>query len=256
MIKAIVTDIEGTTTSIDFVYKVLFPYAREKLAEFVRCNAKDADLVSYINDVRLQAKDGLGLDLDLEGVISQLEQWMAQDKKVTALKGLQGLVWEAGYKNGDFQGHMYADVYENLRAWHDQGIALYIYSSGSIKAQKLLFGHTEYGDLNALFSGYFDTTTGAKTEVASYQRIVQHIGLPADQTVFLSDIEAELAAAQQAGMQTFWLVRESELNSGQHAHKDSKTLDNNSGNSIVTMTSSYRQVKDFNEISKSRFELA
>jgi len=222
MIKAIVTDIEGTTTSIDFVYDVLFPYAREHLGAFVRRHAKDLHVASYIQDVCAQTQE----TLDIDKVITQLETWMAEDKKVTVLKGLQGLVWEAGYKNGDFTGHVYADAYENLQAWHDQGLALYVYSSGSVKAQQLLFGYTRYGDLNPLFSGYFDTTTGAKTEASSYQQIALQAKLPASQMLFLSDIDKELEAAQQAGMHTRWLVRDCDPD-GEAA---------------------FQQVRDFNEI--------
>lgn len=218
MIRAIVTDIEGTTTSISFVYDVLFPYARAHLADYVRCHAEDAHVAPYLSDVRLAT----GEDLDLDGVIAQLQQWMATDSKVTPLKGLQGLVWEAGYQNGDFKGHVYSDAYKQLQHWHEQGIGLYVYSSGSIKAQKLLFGYTEYGDLTPLFSGYFDTTIGAKTDRASYQRIAEQLKLPAEQILFLSDAEKELDAARQAGMQTVWLVRDAEpdTNAGHRQVRD------------------------------------
>lgn len=223
MIKAIVTDIEGTTTSISFVYDVLFPYAREHLADFVRCHAEDAHVAPYLNDVRLVA----GADLDLEGVIAQLEQWMAEDKKVTPLKALQGMVWEKGYHEGDFTGHVYDDAHTQLLAWHAQGIALYVYSSGSVKAQKLLFGYSCYGDLTPLFSGYFDTTTGAKDDPASYACIAAQSKLPANAILFLSDVAKELAAAAGAGMQTYWLVRDIEPSS----------------------QAAFRQIRDFSEVS-------
>ena len=222
MIKAIVTDIEGTTSSISFVHDVLFPYARKHIAEFVRRNADDPHVVTHLNDVRLEA----GADLSLEGVIEQLLQWIDQDKKITPLKALQGLIWEKGYKDGDFHGHVYADAYENLKKWHAEGIKLYIYSSGSVYAQKLLFGHTEYGDLNNLFDGNFDTKVGAKIDAESYRNILQHISLPGEQVLFLSDIEKELDAAEEAGMQTYWLVRD-------------KTIDK---------TAAHHQVNDFNAI--------
>lgn len=222
MIKAIVTDIEGTTTSISFVYDVLFPYAREHLADFVRGHAEDALVTPYLNDVRMEA----GTELDLEGVIAQLQQWMAEDKKVTPLKALQGLVWEAGYQNGDLIGHVYADAYKNLQSWREQGITLAVYSSGSVKAQKLLFSHTKYGDLTPLFSAYFDTTVGAKAESVSYQKIANALKLPAGEILFLSDVDKELAAAKQAGMQTCWLVRDAELDTN----------------------AAFRQVRDFNAI--------
>ena len=207
MIKAIVTDIEGTTSSISFVHDVLFPYARKHIAEFVRCHAEDPHIVPYLNDVRLEA----GEDLDLEGVINQLITWIDQDKKVTPLKALQGLIWEQGYKESAFHGHIYPDAYENLKKWHDAGIKLYVYSSGSVYAQQLLFGHTQYGDLNRLFSGNFDTKVGAKIEADSYRHILAQISLPGEQVIFLSDVEKELAAATEAGMQTCWLIRDGKI---------------------------------------------
>lgn len=207
MIRAIVTDIEGTTSSIRFVHEVLFPYARKHMTEFVRTHAEDAKVAAYLDDVRRE----VGKDLDLAGVIAQLIAWIDADKKVTPLKALQGLIWEKGYQDGDFHGHIYADAYENLKKWHARGIALYVYSSGSVYAQKLLFGHTEYGDLTPLFSGYFDTKIGAKADAASYQTIVRELKLPAEDILFLSDVQAELDAAKSAGMQTCWLVREGDI---------------------------------------------
>lgn len=222
MIKAIVTDIEGTTSSISFVHDVLFPYARKHMAEFVRCHAEDMHIAPYLNDVRHE----VGEELDLDGVINQLILWIDQDKKITPLKALQGLIWEKGYKNADFHGHVYADAYQNLKKWHEAGIKLYVYSSGSVYAQKLLFGHTEYGDLNALFSGNFDTQIGAKTQADAYRKILKEIGLAGDEVLFLSDIEKELAAATEAGMKTFWLVRDA----------------------AVLQNTTYSQAKSFNDI--------
>lgn len=204
MIKAILTDIEGTTSSISFVHDVLFPYARARLADFVRTYAEEPAVAGLLDDVRSEA----GKELDIEGIIAQLIAWIDADIKATPLKALQGMIWESGYHNGDFKGHLYADAEQGLRRWHAQGIKLYIYSSGSVHAQKLLFGHTEYGDLTPLFSGYFDTRIGHKREAGSYRRIAEEIGLPADQVLFLSDIGEELDAASEAGMQTLQLVRD------------------------------------------------
>lgn len=206
MIKAIVADIEGTTSSLSFVKEVLFPYAREHIGEYVRRHAAEGKITALINDVRMAA----GEDLDLDGVVAQLEQWIDEDRKISALKTLQGLLWETGYQQGDFQGHIYEDARQKLEQWQREGIRLFVYSSGSVYAQKLLFGHTKYGDLNKWFSGYFDTQVGAKTETASYQNIVKAIGCEADEILFLSDIEAELDAAHTAGMRVIWLVRDSE----------------------------------------------
>ena len=142
-------------------------------------------------------------------LIAQLIQWLDEDKKVTPLKSLQGLIWEAGYQKGDFKGHVYQDAAENLKVWKAKGLDLYIYSSGSVYAQKLLFAHTEYGDLTPLFSGYFDTHIGGKKERESYYKIAKQLGIPADQILFLSDIKEELDAAKAAGFQTLWLTRDS-----------------------------------------------
>jgi enolase-phosphatase E1 len=206
MIRAIVTDIEGTTTDIAFVKNVLFPYAWQHLPEFVRRHVHEPETRRWLEDVKSKETG-----MDDEGAIQLLRQWIQEDRKETALKALQGMIWEDGYRKGAYRGHVYADAAHYLRRWHSEGVRLYIYSSGSVHAQKLLFGHTEEGDLNPLFSGYFDTTTGGKKEAESYRKIVAAIGLPAAEILFLSDIVEELDAARQAGMQTRWLVRDGEL---------------------------------------------
>ena len=214
MIRAIVTDIEGTTTALSFVKDELFPYARARIADFVRQRSDDPEVARALDQARALMAGEQSVpaeDIGLEAVIGQLERWIDEDRKVTPLKQLQGLIWEQGYRDGELHGHLYPDAEAALRRWHEQGIGLYVYSSGSIHAQKLLFGHTEAGDLTPLFSGYFDTTTGAKQDADSYRRIVAAIGLPAGEILFLSDIEAELDAAREAGMQTRQLVREGEL---------------------------------------------
>lgn len=207
MIKAIVTDIEGTTSALSFVKDVLFPYAREHLAEYVRDHAHDARVTALLDDVRKEA----GEPLNREQLISRLIRWIDEDKKVTPLKALQGLIWEAGYRQGHYQGHIYRDAVEQLQTWKRQGLALYVYSSGSVFAQKLLFTHTEYGDLTPLFSGYFDTHIGAKKEIASYREIARQLVLAPTEIVFLSDIKEELDAAKAAGLKTVWLNRDGQL---------------------------------------------
>jgi enolase-phosphatase E1 len=204
LIKAIVTDIEGTTSSISFVHDILFPYAKEHIADFVRGNAEDPNVLPCLNDIRRAT----GEDLDVEGIILQLKQWIDEDKKITPLKALQGLIWEQGYKQSKFFGHIYPDAVENLRKWHEQDIRLFVYSSGSVYAQKLLFAHTEFGDLTKLFDGYFDTTIGAKTEVDSYKNILKQLDMKGAEVLFLSDLEKELDAAREGGLQTCCLVRE------------------------------------------------
>ncbi|SFT36579.1 acireductone synthase [Pseudomonas marincola] len=204
-VKAILTDIEGTTSAVSFVFEVLFPYAVEHLPAFVLEHAHEPQVAQLLDAVR---EDSAEPEADTIRVIEILLQWIADDRKATPLKALQGMIWQQGYANGQLKGHVYPDAVEALKRWKQQGYALYVYSSGSIQAQKLIFGCSEAGDLSPLFSGYFDTTSGPKREVGSYQRIAEAIGLPADAIVFLSDVVEELDAAQQAGMQTIGLVRE------------------------------------------------
>ncbi len=162
MIKAILTDIEGTTSSLSFVKDVLFPYARAHLATYVQQHQHE----EAVKDILEASQQVVGETLALEAAIAQFIEWIDEDKKVTPLKALQGLIWEAGYDQGDFKGHVYDDAVQNLQRWHAQGLSLYVYSSGSVYAQKLLFAHTEVGDLTPLFSGYFDTTVGGKRETS------------------------------------------------------------------------------------------
>lgn len=204
MIKAIITDIEGTTSSLSFVKNCLFPYARAHIGEFLRANVENETVQKLLIEVNTE----VGKNLNLEQITAQLIQWIDDDKKITQLKSLQGLIWEAGYQRGELVGHLYEDAIRNLQNWKAEGFDLYVYSSGSVYAQKLLFAHTEAGDLTPLFSGYFDTHIGGKQDSSSYENIVAHIGLPAEHLLFLSDIEAELNAAQTAGLHTIWLTRD------------------------------------------------
>lgn len=207
MIKAIVTDIEGTTSSLAFVKDTLFPYARQHLAEYVRTHQNEPDVKQLLFDSCKEA----GAEFNIEKAIESLNQWMDADKKVTPLKSLQGLIWEEGYHQGAFKGHLYQDAAEKLKAWKANGLDLYVYSSGSVQAQKLLFSNTDYGDLTPLFSGYFDTHIGGKKEQVSYLRIAEHIKCPPNQLLFLSDIKEELDAAKAAGFKTVCLCRDSQL---------------------------------------------
>ncbi|ALP53066.1 haloacid dehalogenase [Candidatus Tenderia electrophaga] len=203
MIKAVVTDIEGTTSSLSFVKDVLFPYAREHMAEFVRRHAHEPEVKAQLEEVR----HAVGKDLDLDGIIRRLVQWIEEDQKITPLKTLQGMIWEAGYRDGAFTGHVYADAADRLRQWHAQGIRLYAFSSGSVRAQQLIFGYSDYGDLTPLFDGYFDTRIGAKREVEAYRHIIGAIGCAAPEILFLSDIVEELQASKLAGMQAVQVRR-------------------------------------------------
>jgi len=204
MKTAILTDIEGTTSRIDFVHRVLFPYARERMSDFVRAHADMPAVQAAITDVR--ADIGVA-DADLDTVVAALLRWIDEDRKITPLKALQGMIWEEGYRAGDFTAHVYVDAVDALRRWHAAGHPLYVYSSGSIAAQKLFFRHSVFGDLGPLFRDYFDTTSGGKREAASYSRIATAIGRAPGEVMFLSDIEAELDAARDAGMRTVQLLR-------------------------------------------------
>lgn len=212
-VTAIVTDIEGTTTDIDFVHNTLFPYARARLPGFLRTHAERPEVKAELNATAELA--GQPAD-DLNALIDTLITWIDEDRKATPLKNLQGLVWRQGYESGDFQGHVYPDAAAALRQWHEKGLALYVYSSGSVEAQKLLFGYSDQGDLTPLFTGYFDTTTGPKREAESYRLIQQAIGQPPASILFLSDILAELDAAREAGLATIQLVRKPEVVTGGH----------------------------------------
>jgi len=207
-IKAILTDIEGTTSAVSFVYDVLFPFAASRLPDFLREHQAVPTVAAQIEAVRAEAGEP-GADLDR--VIDILLGWMREDRKVTPLKALQGQVWQKGYESGELKGHVYPDAVAALKQWHAEGYRLYVYSSGSIQAQKLIFGCSEAGDLTGLFSGYFDTTSGGKRDAESYRTIAGEIGLPAAQVLFLSDVAAELDAARDAGMATCGLAREGEL---------------------------------------------
>ncbi|THG81300.1 acireductone synthase [Pseudomonas sp. A-1] len=204
-IKTILTDIEGTTSAVSFVFDVLFPFAVKHLPDFVRAQAEAPAVAAQLEAVRAESGEP---DADVERVIAILLEWIAADRKATPLKALQGMVWEQGYRAGQLKGHVYPDAVEALRQWHAEGYALYVYSSGSIQAQRLIFGCSEAGDLTPLFSGYFDTTSGGKREAASYARIAAAIGQPAGEILFLSDVVQELDAAHEAGMATCGLARD------------------------------------------------
>jgi enolase-phosphatase E1 len=207
VIKAILTDIEGTTSSLSFVKDVLFPFARARMAEFVGQHKDDPAVRRELDEVSKLANAKLA---DAQAV-ELLIRWIDEDKKITPLKALQGMIWESGFKSGAYKGHVYDDAVKHLRAWHARGLKLYVFSSGSVFAQKLLFGYSEFGDLTPLFSGYFDTTIGSKRDAEAYRKIAGTIGLPAGDILFLSDIKEELDAARDAGMRTTWLVRDGVL---------------------------------------------
>ncbi len=203
-IHAILTDIEGTTSSIAFVKEVLFPYAYQHLPKFLETHQHEHEVAAQIEETRL-------IDAKPHATIAEigeiLRTWITEDRKITPLKNLQGLIWKDGYAHGEIKGHIYDDAAAKLKIWHARGLPLYVYSSGSIVAQQLLFAHTTHGDLTPLFSGYFDTNIGSKKDAASYSKIAAEIGKKPESILFLSDIADEIRAAKAAGMQVIRLVR-------------------------------------------------
>jgi enolase-phosphatase E1 len=216
LITTILTDIEGTTSSLRFVHEVLFPYARERLPAFIVTHADTPEVQHWLH----QAAEEAGMvSATQQELIELLIAWIDADRKSTALKALQGMIWQEGYANGTYQAHVYPEVAARLRAWQGAGKRLYVYSSGSVQAQELFFGHTDAGDLGAVFSGYFDTESGAKREAGSYRRIAAEIGVPASEILFLSDTIEELDAARAAGMQTTLVMRDGALDSNTTSHR-------------------------------------
>jgi len=203
--RAVLVDIEGTTSTIAFVHEVLFPYADAHLDAYVGAHRAEPAVAAAILEAAQLA--GEPPDADDATVLAHLHAWISEDRKATPLKTLQGLVWSEGYARGEIRAHVYPDAAAGLRRWHAAGLALAVYSSGSIAAQKVLFASNNQGDLTPLFSDHFDTTIGSKREARSYHAIARSLHEPAGDVVFLSDVDAELDAAREAGMQTVRLLR-------------------------------------------------
>lgn len=194
-LSTILTDIEGTTSAIAFVKQTLFPFAEEALDGFLAARALDPEVAALLAAVP-------GPDAR-----ATLRRWMAEDAKATPLKALQGLIWEAGYRDGRLRGHLWPDVAPCLAAWHAAGLRLAAYSSGSVAAQRLLFGHSVAGDLLPWFAGFFDTRIGGKRDAPAYAAIAAALAAVPDSVLFLSDVAEELDAARAAGLATCQLVR-------------------------------------------------
>ena len=201
--RAILLDVEGTTSSIAFVYDVLFPFARAHAGPFLAAHRGDAELRRLAAELRAEAGDATDPGDDWPAATARAAlALMDCDAKTTALKTLQGLVWRHGFESGELVAHVYDDVPTALAAWADSGLDVRIYSSGSVEAQRLFFGHTGHGDLTRFLRGHYDTTTGPKRDPESYRRIAADIGLEPRQILFVSDVGAELDAARTAGMAT------------------------------------------------------
>ena len=209
-VRGILTDIEGTTTPVSFVYDVLFPYAEQRLEEACARADSEPSIAAAVARLRAEyeeeATTAKGLPAFDDGA-PYARYLMGQDRKSTGLKALQGLIWEQGYRDGTLRAQVFDDVPGALDRWHRAGLRLRVYSSGSILAQKLLFAHTEHGDLTAFFEGYHDTAAGPKKEAGSYRAIAADFRLPESRILFLSDVVAELDAATAAGMKTALLRR-------------------------------------------------
>jgi enolase-phosphatase E1 len=224
-IRGVLLDIEGTTTPIAFVHEVLFSYARSQVRNFLTEHFGSAELLADLEQLREEhatdVKHGLqppalvDFDVDVEGPhdaeidsLAEYVSWLIdRDRKSTGLKSLQGKIWKQGYSDGTLKAQLFAEVAPALQRWRQAGLKISIFSSGSSLAQKLLFAHTEAGDLTEFIDNYFDTTVGSKTDVASYRRIASALHLPVKNVLFISDVVAELDAAGAAGMQTLLCVR-------------------------------------------------
>ena len=233
--RGILLDIEGTTSSISFVYDVMFPFVRRELDKYLCANwgsamlnevcdliAKDAGYESFIMWCKNETEVGKPQQLLRKEVL----RLMDSDVKATGLKALQGLIWRSGFESGEMRAHIYGDVLPAIQAWNDAGYDVRIFSSGSIAAQKLFFGHTVVGNVLYLFQGYYDTTTGPKKEATSYRTITKDFGLSPTQVLFLSDVLAELEAARAAGLQTCLCKRPGNAKvAAGHAHPEIISFD-------------------------------
>jgi enolase-phosphatase E1 len=228
----VLLDIEGTTTPVDFVFKVLFPDARARMLGFLEAHAEDPEVARDLEALReASAEDAAdGRDPPVwEGAArvaaAEYARWlMDHDRKLTALKSLQGKIWAEGYAEGRLRGQVYDDVPRALSRWATAGRRVAIFSSGSALAQRLLFGHSDHGDLTRFLSGYFDTTAGPKGEAESYRRIASEMGEPPGTGLFVSDVVAELDAARTAGFATALMARTPAGKAG-HRHKAIASFD-------------------------------
>jgi len=240
-IRAILLDIEGTTTPIAFVHEVLFSYARSRVRKYLLEHSSSAEVIADLARLRdehaVDMKQNLQppalvagpRDAEIDSIVAYVNWLIDRDRKSTGLKSLQGKIWKQGYDDGTLKSQIFADVPPALERWRRAGLKIGIFSSGSALAQKLLFAHTEAGDLTRLIGNYFDTTVGSKTDVDSYRRIAATLCLTPTEVLFISDVVDELAAASGAGMQTRLCMRP--------------------GNSPQSLADRYQIIQSFDEIS-------
>ena len=206
-LRAILLDIEGTTTPIAFVHDVLFSYARDHVREFLAANPAAEDIALLREEHAVDVSDAPRLTNEMESVAAYVEWLIKLDRKSTALKSLQGKIWRRGYEDGSLKSQVFADVAPAFERWRERGLRISIFSSGSVLAQQLLFAHTEVGDLTPFIDSYFDTKVGKKGEAESYRKIAAAMSLEPQQILFISDVVAELDAANEAGMKTLLSIR-------------------------------------------------
>jgi enolase-phosphatase E1 len=230
-LRGILLDIEGTTSPIDFVYKVLFPYARLHLEEYLKRKSGSKELErdllqlreEYVKDLAeaLTPPEWIDAppDAQIQSVVRYVFWLMDRDRKSPGLKSLQGKIWHEGYLKGEFKSQIFPDVPPALKHWKEKNLDVRIFSSGSVLAQKLLFVNTEVGDLSGFLNGYFDTGIGPKTSAESYRRIAAEFHLESSEVLFVSDVVKELDAASSSGMKTLLSVRPGNpLQPKGHAH--------------------------------------
>lgn len=213
--KILLLDVEGCTTSIAFVKEGLFPYVLERIEGYVESLEHDEktkidhDLGEEVNQAGGEQDPTITAMTSLNSrIVAKVRYLVSNDVKAAALKDLQGKMWKAGYESGLIQGHVYSDFPPMLQWMKKCDVKVYIYSSGSIQAQKLLFSHSTAGDLCPMLAGHFDIpTAGSKRVPDSYQNIAAQLGVEAWEIVFVSDAEGELVAAQQAGMTPVMSIR-------------------------------------------------
>jgi enolase-phosphatase E1 len=236
-VRTILLDIEGTTTPIDFVHKVLFPYASSQAEQFLRQYGSSAEIQADIAKLRDENSDdtrrGLNPPMvrdetqegELESLVAYIDWLIAHDRKSMPLKSLQGKIWEEGYRNGQLRGEVFEDVPRALQRWQRQKRNTCIFSSGSVLAQKLLFGNTAWDDLTPYISHYFDTTAGAKNDPESYRRIANVLEQSPGEIAFISDVVSELDSAAAAGFETCLCQRPGNHPQPENTYPVIRTLD-------------------------------